>query len=157
MRTLIAGQPFRWLAAFAIVACADGAIARADDAKAKLEFRLAKAEKTDGFDEAKVGDMTIWMSKQAALANADIMSARAEENDIDGVTHHVVLVNLTEAGGRKMLELTDKNRGSLIAIVIDGKVLSAPRINERIKDRAQITAKFTRAEAENLAKRINGK
>jgi preprotein translocase subunit SecD len=157
LRTFIAGQPLRWLAAFAILACADSAIARAEDAKARLEFRLAKAEKTDGFDETKVGDMTIWMSKQAALANADIMSARAEENEIDGVKHHVVLVNLTEAGGKKMLELTDKNRGSLIAIVVDGKVISAPRINDRIKDRAQITAKFTKAEAENLAKRLNGK
>ena len=140
-----------------VFVCAGSTIARADDAKAKLEFRLAKSEKTEGFDETKVADKTIWMAKQAALTNADIMSAKAEENEFDGITHHVVLVNLTDAGGKKMLEVTDKNRGALIAIVVDGKVLSAPVIKEKFGECAQITANFTKAEAENLAKRINGK
>jgi preprotein translocase subunit SecD len=101
--------------------------------------------------------MTIWMAKQAALGSTDIKSASIEESEIDGVTHYAVQVAFTEAGGKKMRELTDKNRGALIAIVVDGKVITAPVIRATIGERASITAKFTKAEAENLAKRINGK
>jgi len=141
----------------AIPASVSVAIANEAPAKAKLEFRIAKSEKTDGYEEAKVGDQTIWLARRAAITDADVESAKVVPIEKDGVTRHQIEVALTVAGGEKMKQITGNNEGSMLAIVVDGKVLSAPIIKARIGDRAVITANFTKAEAENLAKRINGK
>lgn len=63
-------------------------------------------------------------------------------------------------GATKFADLTDKmgkaaqitGQDQLLAIVLDGTVQSAPRVQERIEGgRAEITGKFTLAEAKNLA------
>jgi SecD/SecF fusion protein len=63
-------------------------------------------------------------------------------------------------GATKFAALTDKmgkaaqitGQDQLLAIVLDGTVQSAPRVQERIEGgRAEITGKFTLAEAKNLA------
>ena len=63
-------------------------------------------------------------------------------------------------GATKFAELTDKmgkaaqitGQDQLLAIVLDGTVQSAPRVTERIDGgRAEISGKFTLAEAKNLA------
>src|SRR5262249_2822135 len=56
------------------------------------------------------------------------------------------------AGRELFTAVTGQNVGKLLAIVLDGKVRSAPRINERIsQDTAQITGNFTPEEAADLA------
>jgi hypothetical protein len=70
-------------------------------------------------------------------------------------------VRLSKEGGDLLHALTDKNRptgpkGSPfrrhLAVVLDGQVITAPAVNDPIRDRAQITGHFTRAEAEAIAK-----
>ena len=53
--------------------------------------------------------------------------------------------------------MTGENTGKLLAILIDGKVIVAPRINARISNRAMIDGHFTNEEAAKLIKRINDK
>lgn len=58
---------------------------------------------------------------------------------------------LTPAGGEQFFEYTRAHIGQPMAIVLDGRVLSAPVINAAIRDSGVITGQFDRADAESLA------
>ncbi|MEQ1842677.1 MAG: protein translocase subunit SecD, partial [Verrucomicrobiales bacterium] len=64
---------------------------------------------------------------------------------------YYISVTLFPAGGDKMFKLTGAHVGERLAIVVDGKVVSAPRINEQFGADFQITGSFKRDEAERLA------
>jgi protein-export SecD/SecF family membrane protein len=57
-------------------------------------------------------------------------------------------------GARVFGEFTEANIGQNLAIVLDGVVLSAPRINSRITDRGVITGTFTLAEARDIVTKL---
>ena len=64
----------------------------------------------------------------------------------------VVSMSFDSPGSRKFGELTTNHVGELLAILLDGKVQSAPRINEPILGgNAQISGDFTFEEAQYLA------
>ncbi|WP_028579688.1 protein translocase subunit SecDF [Desulfogranum japonicum] len=63
-----------------------------------------------------------------------------------------VSLDLTGRGGKKFADVTEKNVGRRLAIVLDDVVRSAPRINEAIYGgSAQITGRFTHEEATDLS------
>ncbi len=63
-----------------------------------------------------------------------------------------VSLQLNAEAGSRFAQLTQANVGRLLAIVLDGEVQSAPRINERIpRGTASITGSFTPDEAKDLA------
>lgn len=60
-------------------------------------------------------------------------------------------MQFTDEGAKKFEEITAKNVGKQIAIVLDGKVMSAPRVIEKISGgNAEITGNFTIDEAKKL-------
>lgn len=64
----------------------------------------------------------------------------------------VVNIKFDSQGGRKFARTTQENVGKPFAIILDGKVLSAPRINEPILGgSAQISGNFTVDSANELA------
>lgn len=64
----------------------------------------------------------------------------------------VVSITFNQAGGAKFAKLTTENVHKPFAIILDGKVLSAPNINEPILGgRAQISGNFTVESANELA------
>jgi preprotein translocase subunit SecD len=65
-------------------------------------------------------------------------------------------IDFTDAGGKKLEEVTSQHIGERLAIFIDGKIWSAPRIQSPISGgKAQIAGNFTGKEAEDLAQKIN--
>jgi SecD/SecF fusion protein len=61
-----------------------------------------------------------------------------------------------KVGAKQFGDLTTANSGRMLAIVLDGKLVSAPRINEPITGgNGQITGKFTQRDAERLASALN--
>ena len=63
-----------------------------------------------------------------------------------------VSLSLDDRGKEEFAEITRNNVGRLLAIVLDGKVQSAPRLNEEISGgEAQITGSFTPEDATELA------
>jgi preprotein translocase subunit SecD len=56
-----------------------------------------------------------------------------------------------------MKKLTEEHRDKPLAVLVDGKVISAPVVKSVISDKAEITGKFTKDEVEKLAKGIKGK
>jgi preprotein translocase subunit SecD len=64
----------------------------------------------------------------------------------------VVNITFDPVGGRRFAQLTSENVGKPFAIILDGKVLSAPNINEPIfGGTAQISGNFTVETANQLA------
>jgi preprotein translocase subunit SecD len=64
----------------------------------------------------------------------------------------VVSFRFDTVGGKRFGDATSKNVGRLMAIVLDGKVISAPRIREPILGGSGvITGRFSVAEAQDLA------
>ena len=63
-----------------------------------------------------------------------------------------VSLEFNDEGAKKFAEVTARSIGRPIAIALDGKVLTAPNVNEAITGgRAQITGNYTMEEAEHLA------
>jgi len=63
---------------------------------------------------------------------------------------YYISVTLDSTGGDKMFKLTGAHTGERMAIIVDGKVVSAPRINGQFGANFQITGQFKRDEAERL-------
>lgn len=73
-------------------------------------------------------------------------------NEYDTYGHPAVGMTMNTDGARRWAQLTKKNVGSCIAIVLDNYVYSAPRVNNEITGgRSQITGNFTPEEAKDLA------
>ncbi len=86
---------------------------------------------------------------QTVLTGKDLKDAR-EETDQQG--QNLVSLQFTDAGAKKFAEVTADNVGRTISIVLDGKVLTAPRVNEAITGgKAVITGNRSLEEAHNLA------
>jgi preprotein translocase subunit SecD len=63
----------------------------------------------------------------------------------------VVHFSLTHEGGEAFAKATGDNVGRGLAIILDGKVVSAPRINDRIRDAGIIEGRFSQQEVQDLA------
>lgn len=89
------------------------------------------------------------VKKDPALTGDVLQDARVEIDEMGGPA---VGVTLDSKGAREFDLITAANVGKRMAIVLDGKVYSAPRINERISGgRAIINGTFTTDEANDLA------
>ena len=68
----------------------------------------------------------------------------------------MILLHFTDEGSRVFAELTEKNVGKKLAIYVDGNILSAPVVQEKISGgNAQITGEFTIKEAQELVRNLN--
>lgn len=63
----------------------------------------------------------------------------------------IVTFQTSPDGARRLSEFTAKNVGKVMPIVLDGEVISSPRINAVISDAGQIEGQFTQEEANALA------
>lgn len=83
------------------------------------------------------------------LTGKDLKDAKAQ---ISNGNQSVVGLEFNDEGGKKFADLTARNIGKQIAIVLDGDVLTAPVVQEAITGaRAQISGSRTMEEAERLA------
>lgn len=68
-----------------------------------------------------------------------------------GDSDYQITFNLKPGGAQKFGEFTGRNIGKNLAIVLNNEVKSAPTIQGQIFDTGQITGRFTKASAEDLA------
>ncbi len=89
------------------------------------------------------------IKKDAALIGDVLQDARVTMGEFNEPT---VSVTFDSKGAREFDQVTAANVGKRMAVVLDGKVYSAPVINERISGgRAVISGTFTTDEANDLA------
>jgi len=129
---------------------------------AHLEFKLVSddvealrkmldGEETEGYEFQYLKKDPLLLEKKAALTGDTIVDASVEFSQR---TFGEPYVSLTFNGkGAKIFSaLTGENVNKRLAIVLDGKVQSAPVIRERIPSgKAQITGRFSVDEASDLA------
>jgi preprotein translocase subunit SecD len=86
--------------------------------------------------------------KFAEISGKDLRTARARLGDRGGM---VVEFSFSSEGGDKFYDLTSKNVGKPLAIVLDNKVVMAPRINSALRESGVIeSSTFTPQTAKQL-------
>ena len=91
------------------------------------------------------------VQKRTLLTGSELTRAEVQA-DPNSAGNWQVAIEFTATGTRIFGEVTEQNVGRHLAIILDGNLYSAPRINERIPGgRAVITGQFTVNEARDLA------
>jgi len=86
--------------------------------------------------------------KVVPVTGTDLKTARVQKGRLG---EPVIGFSMTPDGARKFGELTGNNVGKMLAIVLDNKVMSAPRINSRIDDSGVIEGRFSQQQAADLS------
>jgi preprotein translocase subunit SecD len=132
---------------------------------AKLEFKLVD-EGADPDETAKgkarVGSQALPAVEGGFVAVQRLGGIKGDQltgaqQAFDQQTNEpVVTIQFNAEGGQKFARMTQKNTGKLFAIILDGQVISAPRINEPIlTGSSQISGSFTVESANQLAIALN--
>ncbi len=88
------------------------------------------------------------------LTGADLKSAQVVFDKNTGKP--AISLQFTEEGGKKFAEITGRNIGNQIPIILDNQWISAPTVNEQIiGGNAEISGSFTVEEAKQLAIQLN--
>jgi preprotein translocase subunit SecD len=96
----------------------------------------------------------LYLKKEVLLDQTALQSAQAVKNPMGKPQ---IELTLTDAGRKRFADVTRQNIGKRLAIVIDGRVCSAPVIQAEISGgKAEITGNFSEHEAQALAGKING-
>jgi preprotein translocase subunit SecD len=122
----------------------------ASPAELHAELRAAEAEivPEGSQTEAREARRYYLVDRRAAVTGRDLRSARPslDENNLPAVTF-----TLTSEGGQKFGTVTAANIGRPLAVVLDGRVRSVARIDNRIATDGMIHGSFTPQEAQDLA------
>lgn len=118
-----------------------------------LEFRLASADAQEVLvanPEASIDDLFT----ATGLSGRYLSKARVEFDPNTGAA--LVGLEFNKEGGELFAEITREHKGEVLAILLDGAIISAPIIVDEISDgKAQITGSFTSLEARDLVRNLN--
>ena len=89
--------------------------------------------------------------KVPAVTGQDLRNARPS---LDQNNQPAVGFSLNQEGARKFSAVTGANIGRNLAVVLDGRVQTAPRIDGRISDEGQIFGSFTQQEVQDLSLKL---
>ncbi len=130
----------------------------------KLEFKLVEddqekvtkaleGEIVEGYELKELEDSKLLLFKKAALVGSDLAESFV---GFDSYGLAEVRLKFTSEGTKTFAEVTEKNVGQRLAIVLDGVVKSAPVIREPIlSGEAQISGDFSLDEARLIVSVLN--
>ena len=120
-----------------------------------MEIRLARDEPEAGFFLAYISGTRekVYVRTVVELTEKDIKAAKVVR------THRgaAVGVKLTWSAARRLASLTDQHTGYRLAIIVDGRVVSAPLIKGKTGRLMIIAGSFTQDEAKALAAALDGR
>ena len=99
-------------------------------------------------DNIVVGKQYYAVEKRRQVTGRDLKTARPGMGQFN---QPIVEFSLTPDGAQKFGELTGANINKPLAIVLDGRIVSAPNIHSRITDNGQIEGGFTQQQAQDLS------
>lgn len=119
----------------------------------KIEFKLAAEQPAAGLVKMPVfnSDQVSYVAQSSSLTNQDIAFVSIVSDNNGG---KALSLTFTDQGARKMSQLTNNNTGSILALVVDGVLISAPRINSVISNKAMITGDFSDEEITALHQKM---
>lgn len=119
----------------------------------KLEVRLASNEKVDSWERvlSSEGTEALWVSPESVMTNDDVLLAEVSMMEEE----YFVSILFTADGASKFAHMTEDHIGEKVAIMVDGQVISAPVIRNRITGgRATLSGDFTYEKAREIAQGI---
>jgi beta-lactamase regulating signal transducer with metallopeptidase domain/HEAT repeat protein len=97
---------------------------------------------------------TLYVQRMVLFDQTGVKSASVTKDPVTG--RPLIEVRLTDQGRERFAEVTRQNIHRRLAIILDGRLYSAPRILQEIPGgMAQISGDFSEDEARDLARRIN--
>lgn len=116
----------------------------------KIELRLAESAPRNGLMEAAIGDtgQKVFLYPQPVVTRRDMESARLLKQEYVGLE---IEVTLTKDGGQRLAEATSKNVGKRLAVLVDGRLIAAPKILNRISGKFLISG-ITAEEASKIVR-----
>ncbi|MEK7461929.1 MAG: protein translocase subunit SecD [Patescibacteria group bacterium] len=118
-----------------------------------LEFRLARAD-SQKMLEADPNAPLDKIFEPTGLTGRYLSKARVEFNSNTGAAF--VGLEFNDEGSKLFAQITREHKKEVLAIILDGNVISAPMIQDEIADgKAQITGTFTPEEARTLVRNLN--
>lgn len=129
------------------------ALDRWNEAKAEIEnmkdTMLERAEGQKDLMLSRDDEGRYYLLGPALVSGKDLENAQTQYDDLGRPT---VTLDFNSEGTKSFDKATEENVGSQLAIVLDGVVISAPVVQERISGgKAQISGNFTSAEAQRLS------
>ena len=133
------------------------------EASGKPEIRLARVVEEGSPDAAKAkrmifangdGKRSALIDQKPVITQDDIEGAELlEGRNNAGVS---IKVDIKKSGRDRLQKATESLIGKPIAIIVEGKLISAPVVREPFSIGFQITGNFSRAEAERLVAALTG-
>lgn len=134
-------KPTQTLSLLTLFLLCPGTLVMADGPEPTLEFRLADDAETPGWQKMELpsSETPIFVSGEASLNGSQIEKVSFYK-DANGSPS--IGFTLTDDGAKAMEAITSRNLNKKLAIVLDGKVVSAPTIRSTITREVQLTGRF---------------
>ncbi|REK12007.1 MAG: hypothetical protein DWQ37_13385 [Planctomycetota bacterium] len=135
-----------------IIAGTIATLALAAPQSAQIEIRRAEYQPGPELTQIEVeeGQQPIYLHDEVELSGKHFKTASVRDEQ----GHYAVEVTLTDEGAKKMGTLTKGHMNRPLAILVDGKLVMAPRVRSKIGQKFVISGGFTEAEAKRLAEQI---
>ena len=118
----------------------------------RLELRFIAAKEADGFKvQTWDGKLTMFVDKRVYLTEKDVDKVKRSKLP-DGSPSIDLMFDQTAS--LTLEDITSKNVGRTVAILVDGKVVIAPKIKEGISGGHMTLAGFDAAQADTIFARI---
>jgi len=112
--------------------------------KIKLEFRLAQDYQADSLEMRILNKDTIYLHEKIELTNSDIAFVTKSQ------LNNAIILTFTAKGSGKISKLSISGFGRLLAILVDDKILVAPKIMGKVSNEVQITGQFSNEEINKM-------
>ena len=142
------------LLALALAAAGCGAVivSVTQPGTAKLELRLIAANEANGFKVTTWdGKTTMFVEKRAPLTDKDVETVKLSKMPDGSPAINLVF---DQTASLALEDITSKNIGRRLAILVAGKIVIAPTIKERIEGGHMTLAGFNAADTATIFNRI---
>lgn len=120
---------------------------------ASVDFYLAQKQPAAGLREIALPDGKLYMQTVPVLTRADLTDAAAL---VDRQGQNFVGLRFSEAGARKLNDVSSKNVGNMLALVIDQELVAAPLIGEPLNRGVLAFGVQSAQAASEIAAKIRG-
>lgn len=121
--------------------------------RAELQIRfVAESESNGATRMADADGNPLWVEPKVVISTPDVSEVHVNlEMDLE---HYAVTLYFTPQAAQRLHEATTENLGRQVAILLNGSVVVAPRIQTPIGPSAMISGRYTKDESVRLAQQI---
>lgn len=127
-------------------------------AHAQFTMNAASDQEVSGWRKLGIDGRSVWVNPKPDVTAVDIQGAEPASDRNYG---QFVKVTFTDAGAQKIRELSTAQMNKLIAMLLDGKVIMAPRVRSVMSSDCIVTGKppagLTTDEVHRILTSINQK